>query len=192
MTTNPDQLRAQIEQTRGDLSANVSALGEAVKPSHVARHQVEKFTSGAAGLKDRVMGSAHDTIDAGADAGSGWKDTAAAVPGQVKNRTTGNPSAMGLIAIGAGWLVGSVIPATERESQLATAVKDHAQPPLDEAQSAAQESIGRLQEPAQEAAESVASRAQEATENVKAEAEQATAGVKDTTDTARHNVPSLT
>lgn len=188
--SNPDQLRAEIEQTRGDLSANVNALGDAVNPSTVARHQVDKITSKATGLKDRVMGSAHDTMDAGADAGSGLKDSATAVPGQVKSRTQGNPLAMGLIAAGAGWLIGSLMPATDREAQVATAVKDQAQPLIEKAQTVAQESMEHLQEPAKEAAQSVASRAQEAAENVKAEGQQATADVKDTADTARQNVQS--
>lgn len=190
MTSNPDQLRAQIEQTRGDLSANVNALGEAVKPGNVARHQVDKISSKAGGLKDRVMGSAHDVMDAGSDAGTGLADQATAVPQKVTSRTRGNPLAMGLIAIGAGWLVGSLMPASEKEAQLATTVKDQAQPLLAEAQSAAQESMGRLQEPAKEAAQSVVSRAQEAAENVKSEGQQATADVKDTADTARQNVQS--
>ncbi len=70
------------------------------------------------------MGSAQDTVDAGADAGSGLKDQAAAVPGQVKTRAQGNPLAIGLIALGAGWLIGSLMPATDREARLATAAKD--------------------------------------------------------------------
>jgi len=91
--SNPDETRAEIAQTRSDLSSNVNALGEAVRPGNVARHQVDKIGAKAGDLKDRVMGSAQDTVDAGADAGSGLKDQAAAVPGQVKTRAQGNPLA---------------------------------------------------------------------------------------------------
>lgn len=41
----------------------------------MARHQVDKIGAKAGDLKDRVMGSAQDTVDAGADAGSGLKDS---------------------------------------------------------------------------------------------------------------------
>ncbi len=64
------------------------------------------------------MGSAHDAVHTGANSGSGLSDHATAVPGQVKSRTRGNPLAMGLITLGAGWLVGSLMPATDQEAQL--------------------------------------------------------------------------
>ncbi len=41
--SNPDEIRAEIAQTRSDLSSNVNALGEAVRPGNVARHQVDKI-----------------------------------------------------------------------------------------------------------------------------------------------------
>ncbi|MDQ2757867.1 MAG: DUF3618 domain-containing protein [Actinomycetota bacterium] len=188
--SNPDEIRAEIAQTRSDLSTNVNALGEAVKPGNVARHQVDKVTSRAGDLKDRVMGSAHDAVHTGADTGSGLSDHATAVPGQVKSRTRGNPLAMGLIALGAGWLVGSLMPATDREAELAAAAKEQAQPLLEKAQTAAQESMEHLKEPAQEAAQSVASRAQEAAETVKTQGQDAVADVKDSAESARQNVQS--
>jgi len=183
--SNPDEIRAEIAQTRSDLSTNVNALGEAVSPSNVARRQVDKVTSRAGDFRERVMGSAHD---AGSATGSGLKDQASAVPGQVKTRTRGNPLAMGVIALGAGWLIGSLMPATEQEAQLAATAKEQAQPLIEKAQTAAQESMEHLKEPAQNAAQSVASRAQEAAETVKAEGQSAAGDVKDTADTARQNV----
>ena len=186
--SNPDEIRAEIARTRSELSSNVNALGEAVTPSNVARRQVDKVTSRAGDLKDRVMGSAHDTVEAGADAGADLKDHAAGVPGQVTGRTRGNPLAMGLIAVGAGWLVGSLMPATEKEAELAATVKDQAQPLIEQAQAVAQESMGHLKEPAQDAAQEVTSRAQEAIGTVKTESQEAAGDVKDTADTARQNL----
>ncbi len=186
--SNPDEIRAEIAQTRTDLSSNVNALGEAVSPGNVARRQVDKVASTAGDLKERVMGSAQDALDSGSSTGAGLKDQATAVPGQVKTRTRGNPLAMGVIALGAGWLIGSLMPATEQEAQLAATAKEQAQPLLEKAQTAAQESMEHLKEPAQEAAQSVASRAQEAAETVKAEGQSAAGDVKDTADSARQNV----
>ena len=41
-SNDPDQLRAEIERTRSDLSQNVNALGEAVTPGNIAKrcHQL--------------------------------------------------------------------------------------------------------------------------------------------------------
>jgi hypothetical protein len=61
-TNDPEALRAEIEQTRANLSQNVNALGEAVQPSNIAKRQVSKVTGAATGLKDKVMGSAEDTM----------------------------------------------------------------------------------------------------------------------------------
>lgn len=186
--SNPDEIRDEIARTRSDLSSNVNALGEAISPGNVARRQVDKVTSKAGDLKERVMGSAQDAVEAGADAGAGLKDQATAVPGQVKGRTRGNPLAMGLIALGAGWLVGSLMPASDQEAQLAAAVKDQAQPLLEQAQAVAQESVEHLKEPAQDAAQSLASRAKEAADTVQAQGQEAVGDVKDTAETARQNV----
>lgn len=157
--SNPDEIRAEIAQTRSDLSSNVNALGEAVRPATWPGTRSTRSVRKGGDLKDRVMGSAQDTVDAGADAGSGLKDQAAAVPGQVKTRAQGNPLAMGLIALGAGWLIGSLMPATDREARLATAAKDQAQPLVDTVQSAAEESVEHLKESAKDAAQSVTARA---------------------------------
>ena len=188
--SNPDEIRAEIARTRSDLSTNVNALGEAVSPSNNARHQVDKVTGKASDLKDRVMGTAHDGVSAGADAGSGLVDHAGAVPGQVKSRTRGNPLAMAVIAAGAGWLLGSLVPATAKEAQLATASKEQAQPLLEKAQDVAKESVQHLKEPAQDAAQAVTSRAQEAAGTVKSQGQDAVSDVKDTADSAKQDVQS--
>ena len=60
MTADPDQIRQEIEATRGDLSDNVNALADSVRPGNVARRQVDKVMDGASDLKDRVMGAAED------------------------------------------------------------------------------------------------------------------------------------
>lgn len=135
MSNNPDQIRAEIEQTRGHLSQDVNALGEAVSPGNVARRQVGKVSSAAAGLKDRVMGTADDagsSVSGAAgsisDAASSLQEAASDVPTQVRRKAQGNPLAVGLIAVGAGWLLGSLLPASEREKELANTAKEQAQP----------------------------------------------------------------
>jgi hypothetical protein len=62
MTTSndPDEIRADIERTRGTLSNDVDDLAESVKPKSVARRQVDKVKDAVGGVKDRVMGSDED------------------------------------------------------------------------------------------------------------------------------------
>ncbi len=72
--SNPDEIRAEIAQTRSDLSNNVNALGVAIRPATWPGLR-SKVGAKAGDLKDRVMGSAQDTVDAGADASSGLKDS---------------------------------------------------------------------------------------------------------------------
>ena len=49
MSTDPDQIREEIRLTRGELSSDVNALAEGVKPGNVARRQVAEQTEHQAG-----------------------------------------------------------------------------------------------------------------------------------------------
>lgn len=182
MTSDPDAIRADIERTRSELSRDVNALGEAVTPGNLARRQADKVRDKATSLKDHVMGSASDLGDSASDTASGiasgMGDATHDAKQAARQRTRGNPMAAGLVALGAGWLVGSLLPASTKERELAGTVKDKAQPALDEAKSVAKDSAHHLQEPAQDAVESVKDRAQAAVENVKDEGRQATDDVR--------------
>ena len=78
MSADPDQIRQEIEATRGDLSDNVNALADSVRPGNVARRQVDKVMDGAADLKDRVMGAAGDATDSVGHAGGSASSAASA------------------------------------------------------------------------------------------------------------------
>jgi hypothetical protein len=121
MSIDPDQIRREIDATREDLSDNVNALAESVKPGNVARRQVDKVMDGASNLKDRVMGAADDSTSSVSDAAGGAvssiRDAAGAAPAAMQRRTRGNPLAAGLVAFGAGWLMASLIPASSASSK---------------------------------------------------------------------------
>jgi hypothetical protein len=51
-------------------------------------------------------------------------DMASSALEQARKRTWGNPLAAGLVVFGAGWLLSSLLPATEREQQAAAQLKD--------------------------------------------------------------------
>ena len=202
-TNDPDALRAEIEQTRANLSQNVNALGEAVQPSNIAKRQVSKVTGAATGIKDKVMGSAESTTSSFGDRASGVGNTVSGVGGSVsdsmsnagqtaKAQTQGNPMAAGLIALGAGWLLGSLLPASDKERQAAAAVKEQATPLVGQAQEmakeVAKETAEELKEPAMSAAESVKGTAQQAAETVKAEGQSQADNVKSSAQGSKENV----
>lgn len=195
MTNDPDALRADIERTRTDLSQNVDALGEAATPGNIAKRQAEKVGGLATGIKDKIMGTAEDVgSDVGDKLSSAGDSVSGAVsdtPHQVRSQTRGNPMAAGLIALGAGWLLGSLLPASTKERELASSAKDKAQPVLQEAQSVAKDAAETLKEPAQEAAGSLKGSAQDAVQNVKDEGQSAASDVKqsaqESKDTVQHH-----
>ena len=181
MSNDPDQIRAEIEQTRANLSNDVNTLTDTVTPSNVAKRQVDKARAGVVGVKERVMGSAADLGSSASDKASNMTGTVAdkasdmgsavtGAPTPVKNRAAGNPLAAGLVAVGLGWLVGSLMPVSEREKQAATqakdTVKETAAPVVTDA---VKEVADNLKQPAQEAVESVKETAADAAQTVKEE-----------------------
>jgi cell division septum initiation protein DivIVA len=100
----------------------------------------------------------------------------------VRRRATGNPLAAGLIAFGAGWLLSSLLPASEPEQQVATQVRDFAtdkgRPVAEQLGQAGQEAAQELRESAQQRAESVKQAASDAASTVAGEAQSAASDVK--------------
>ncbi len=203
MSENPDVIRADIEATRARLGTNVDAVADKVTPSHIVQRQSDRVKENVKdavfGVKEKVMGAADHTAgtmhsaagSAGAPLGEASSDAGSAIgdaPTQVKTKTQGNPLAAGLIAFGAGLLVSSLIPASQKEREAADALKTAAEPLTTELTEAAKHVADGLKEPAQAAMENVKATATEATEHVKAEGQGAVADVKDRTVEAKDNV----
>lgn len=195
-TSNPEDIRRDIEATRDELSRDVDALAEKVSPARVVERKVDRAKDAVSNVKEKVMGSpsSHEgfsgEFDSGSEgnglggagdkissAASSVADSASSAPQQARARTRGNPLAAGLIAFGAGWLVSSLLPATDKEEQAAEAVKAKASEHSDALKKpfvdAAGELKDNLKEPAQQAAESVRSTAAEGAETVQADARHA-------------------
>jgi gas vesicle protein len=215
-TSDPDVIRRQIEDTRRELSYDVDALNEKVNPARVVDRRVSAAKGRITNLKEKVMGSAHDTTSsvqgmasdaAGSvqnaassaagtvqDAASSAAETVQNAPDAVVRQTQGNPMAAGLIAFGVGWLVSSLLPASEKEKQLAqqaeTAVREHKDALLEPAKQAAQEIGEQLKPAAQEAVESVKSTAQDAAATVKDEGQSAVQDVQGQAEQAKQKVQS--
>jgi cell division septum initiation protein DivIVA len=207
MTSDPDQIRGNIEHTQKNLSANVDALAEKVSPSRIVERRVEQTRSAMTSVKDRIMGSAAQTTSAvSGTAGSAAvsaKDTLAAkassaadmassAPEQARQRTRGNPLAAGLVAFGAGWLLSSLLPATEPEQEAAAQVKDLAmekgRPVAQELGQAGQEAAQSLRDSAQQRAQSVKETAADAASTVAGEAQSQASDVTSHAQEARNRV----
>jgi hypothetical protein len=119
----------------------------------------------------------HDRIDAVSDA-----------PQQAKAKAQGNPLAAGLIAFGAGMLVSSLIPPSQKEREAAQQLKTAAEPLATRVTDAAKDMVQDLKEPAQEAMENVKATATDAAQNVKAEGQGAAVDIKDRATDAKDNV----
>jgi uncharacterized protein YjbJ (UPF0337 family) len=183
---NPEQIRADIEATRARLGSDVDAVAEKVTPERVVERQKDKVRgkvqNTVQGVRERVMGSSDDEFTVGgyttgdvrgeaAHRADQARDAVQNAPATARAKTRGNPLAAGLIALGAGWLVGSLLPSTQKEQELvsdaADRVQPHAQHAVESAKGAAQDVAQDLKEPAQEAAQSVKETAQSGAQEVK-------------------------
>ncbi|HJW01210.1 MAG TPA: DUF3618 domain-containing protein [Arthrobacter sp.] len=206
MSENPDAIRSDIEATRARLGTNVDAVADKVTPSNIVHRQTDKVKDAVFGVKEKIMGAAdHATANihtgtahtgnamghAGDTVGSTLGDAGHAIgeaPAQVKAKTQGNPLAAGLIAFGAGMLLSSLIPASEKEREAADALKTAAEPLTTELTDAAKDMAQGLKEPAQEAMENVKATATDAAEHVKTEGQYAAADVRDKATDAKDHV----
>jgi hypothetical protein len=179
-----DEIRAEIDATRGDLGYNVDALADKVNPTQIAHRQADRVKSRFSNARESVMGSVHDRQ---ASAGSGT-DSAKEAGHQAAEKVKGNALAVGLIALGAGWLISSLIPASDKEQELASQVKEQAAPLVDQAKGAAQDVAQNLKGPAQDAFASVKDTAQDAAGTVKDEAQGAASDVRDSAQESKDAV----
>ena len=180
MSTEPNEIRRDIERTRAELSDNVNALGDSAKPGNLVREQVDNVKEGARGLKERIFGSDTDRYDDGAlgdvthrasGAVADARDAVTDAPRQLKSSTRGNPIAAGLIAAGLGALIGGLIPPTRLEKEKASQLAEAAEPAVEQVKELANEAKEHLQPMAEEAVDSLKGVAKDAGDNVKTEAE---------------------
>lgn len=197
MSNNPDDIRADIDRTRSEIGRDVDALAEKVDPNKAFERQTDKVRDRFRGIQESVMGSPddhddHSTMQDARERAGDMADEAGRMvqnaPDEVKRRTRGNPLAAGLIALGAGWLVGSLLPASKPEQDAAAAVKDKAEPMVEEAKTAAQEMGENLKPQAEEAAHSVQETARSGVEHVKDEGQDRAADLKGDAQQAADNV----
>lgn len=188
MSDSPETIRADIDRTREEFGQDVDALADKVSPSKAVHRQTDRIKNALGSVRDRVMGAADDAHDSLSQTGTSLSDSVSDAKDQVVSKTQGNPLAVGLIAFGAGLLAASLIPASSKEKDVASTVKEKAQPLVEEAQDVAKQIGEDLQGPAQDAAAAVNDAATDAVDTVKAEATDAGTAVKEQAQQAQENV----
>ncbi len=210
-STDPDQIRRDIERTRRELSSDVDALAEKVTPGRMVERKVERARTTLNEVKEKVMGTASDTTHAARDmahsavdtvtdkvssVADSVTDTASSMTGSVthsptavKHKAQGNPFAAALVAFGAGWLISSLIPVTQKEQRAGTSLKEKAVELKEPLTEMAHEAVDQLKEPAVQAVETIKDVTAEAAATVK---EEATAGAEELTDQAKQARDSVT
>ncbi|MFF2623743.1 DUF3618 domain-containing protein [Oerskovia jenensis] len=191
MSTDPEQLRNEIEQTRTDLSNDVDALGDKVNPTHIARRQTDRVRRSFTSVKDKVMGTSDTTVHATTGAASSVAESArgavvsasdgvSAAASSVRDRAEGNPLAVGLVAFGVGLVVASLLPSSQTEQRAASRVQDAAAPLVDDVKEAASSLAENMKEPAQDSAHAVQDAAKDAAEGLVEEGKAAASDVRST------------
>jgi uncharacterized protein YjbJ (UPF0337 family) len=220
MSKNADEIRSEIEETRGAMGDTLEALGDRVAPKKVtARAKAEvadkvdevrhRLSPGGAlrrttsRLRDSLQG---DKATSNGSAGDDTRRSRSALtdaPRKLADRTgsasqslteqaAGNPLAIGLLAFGAGMVAAGLLPPTDREREVAGRVKERVEPLKDQALEAGRSIMGELKPAAQASIEQVKDRALGAVEQVKGEAKGATEELKQGAQTASGQVKQTT
>lgn len=184
MGQSPEELTAQIAQTRNDLAADLDQLQDKVSPSAIVDRRKAAARQRVLGVRDKVMGRAHQAGDtAGGVAGAAGdkassvadaaSDAASRTAATAQERYDGAPLAAGVAAFGLGMVVAALFPATRAEAQAAAQVKDTLQQqaaPLVEDAKAAVADVGQeLRDAARTSVEEVRHTAQDAASRVQDE-----------------------
>ncbi|MFD5200506.1 DUF3618 domain-containing protein [Streptomyces sp. NPDC058375] len=195
MGTEPDELKAEVDDTRARLARNVDRLADKATPGKIARRKADAAQHRLTGLKERVMGTAdrtpgaqsgqkaHDLAERAGEAQDTVRHAAGQVgqsvreaPGQMTRQTQGSPLAAGVIAFGAGMLAAALLPPSDAEERVGSQLREHSDELLGPAKQAAQDAAQDLKEgmrqPAMDAVESVKGTAQEAAEATKQQAQE--------------------
>ncbi len=174
MGQDPEQLRADIAQTRHELDSDLDLLGEKVSPEKVIERRVDATKGRFTDARDKVMGSP------GGSGGHGVTEAVADGPDAARSKAAGQPFVAGLVAFGAGWLLASLLPASQAEIHAADTIRDNAEGPVkDQLKVSASEIKDNMQPAAQQAAESVKDSATGAAQTVKDQAQESTTTVQD-------------
>jgi hypothetical protein len=196
MGQSTDELKRDIENTRGHLGETLEAIGDRVSPARIVGRRKNRMMNTVRTVRERVMGTASDTGRAIGDTAGGAIETLTSTPDAVRQQTQGSPLVAGAIAFGVGLLAASVAKPSAIERQATDQLLDKVEPLKDELKQAGQEMVEHMQQPVREAVEQVKETASEGS-HVVADAAKEVAGtnkqaVADAADTVRSEVTDRT
>jgi hypothetical protein len=204
-----DDLRERLDLQREAISETVEQIENRVSPGRIVARRRYRARRRLTDWKDTVMGndepdypdwdarpavssqrygqvSWYGDDDDGHDGGGQLREraaeTAAAVrdmPQAVRRQAEGNPLAAGIIALGAGWLVASLLPATRSEQRAARRVQPQLEQAARTVTAEASELAQDLREPASQAVDDLKQHGQEAAQHVKDAAQEAAQHTRD-------------
>src|SRR3954469_5751392 len=161
-----------------------------------AQNMVGNVQGAASNAAGTVQGAATTAADSVQQAASSAVGAVQQAPDTIQRQAQGNPLAAGLIAFGVGWLLSSLLPASEKEKQLAqqaeSAERENKDALLEPAKQAAQEIGDQLKPAAQQAVDSVRSTAQDAATTVSEEGRSAAADVQGQAQQSKQTVQGQT
>lgn len=183
-----DEMRARIEQQRAEIGHTVDQIGNRVNPSHIVARRQDRMRRRLTVWRDNVFGNDEPDFPPPRgdrhrfeepESGSGVRDrmgdaasTAQEAPETVRRQTRGNPLAAGAIALGAGWLIGSMLPESRTERRAVQRVEPQLQQAASEVQDEARGLADDLKEPAKDAATRVKESGTSAAQDVKEQGRQ--------------------
>jgi len=112
-------MRQEIERKRSDLTSDIEAIEDRVRPSSVARRRTESVRSSWRGVREAVMGRVEDTTSSASDLAGSVADA----PQQMTSVAQGNPLAAGVVAFGLGLVAAALLPETNSERQMVDSVR---------------------------------------------------------------------
>jgi gas vesicle protein len=167
----PDRIRAEIEQTRAEMTETVDALGYKAdvktRTKENLQDKKESAKESIVGVKDRIVGGTPDSGEV--------KDKAR----QAKSVAEQNPIGLAIGSVAVGFVAGMLIPATRVEDEKLGDVSDSV---IDKVKETGQEALEHgkqvAQEAAQSAQETVKESGQEHAQRVKESAQQSAQDVR--------------
>jgi hypothetical protein len=197
MAEDPEQMRARIEHQRSEITHTVDQIGNRVSPSHIVARRQDRMRRRFTDWRDLVFGNDEPdyrqredryrfpaTSDEGGmrnRAGEAAAHASSAVqqaPSAMRRQTRGNPMAAGAVALGAGWLIGSLLPESRSERRSVQRVQPHLAEAAAEARDEARGLAEDLREPAKEAADHVKDAGSRAADEVKGQADESARNVR--------------
>lgn len=173
-----EQLRARIEEQRMEITGTVEQIENRIMPSRIMARRRDGVRRTLTDWRDTVFGTDEPGHPATTSALESAKEGVQHAPQVIRRQARGNPMAAGAVALGAGWLVATVLPRTQEERAMARRME----PKLAEAASAVksegQALASDLEEPARDAVQQVKQTGQEVASEMRDEAKEAASSVR--------------